>query len=334
MLREVKAEQDIQGRRATPDWYLRFALANVCIFSLREFAKELPKHLDHFLKPTSTSLSPEVNAMTGSQALQALAKAQLMADVLPQAAENLESLRMGNDRQETEEFEEINELVRTCKTEVLQRIAEALTQLRPDQTESEPDLFGEALFTLIHHTEEAIATGDVALVKKVFPKILSASLVLQDYVLSTYQPPTHQVNVSILDPTVDILELSGLAIIYAAIRGDRSDVPIRQAWINQIKSFPQPDQVAKLVLNRLEMKDGYASAGISPRDVARTEWGIRLTNRIVEAGYAVPEFNPFVEERPAWNAPPLIKMLGVTEHMRSLFLKPSHYFRCGDNRAT
>ena len=326
LLREVKAEQDIQGRRATPDWYLRFALADVCIFSLREFAKELPKHLDDFLKPTSTSLAPEVNAMTGSQALQALVKAQLIADALPQAAENLEFLRVGNDRQETGEFEEINELVRTCRTEVLQRTAEALTQLRPDQTRSEPDLFGEALFTLIHHTEEAIATGDVALVKEVFPKILYASFVLQDHVLSTYQPPTHQVNSSILDPTVDILELSGLAIIYATLRGDQSDAPIRQAWINQIKSFPQPDQVAKLVLDRLEMKDGYASLGISPRDVVRTEWGIRLTNKIVEAGYAVPEFNPFVEERPAWNAPPLIKMLGVIEHMRSIFLKPRSIF--------
>ena len=45
LLREVQAEQEIQGRRATPDWYLRFALADVCILSLREFAKEFRKHL-------------------------------------------------------------------------------------------------------------------------------------------------------------------------------------------------------------------------------------------------------------------------------------------------
>ena len=326
LLREVKAEQDIQGRRATPDWYLQFALANACIFSLREFAKELPKLLDDFLKPTPTGLSPEIIAMTGSQALQALVKTQLIADALPQASEKLEALRMGNDRQETEEFGGINELVRTYRTEVLQRIAEALTQLRPDQTRSEPDLFGEALFTLIHHTEEAIATGDVALVKEVFPKILYASFVLQDHVLSTYQPPTHQVNSSILDPTVDILELSGLAIIYATLRGDQSDAPIRQAWIKRFKSFAQPDEAARMVLNRLEMKDGYASMGISPRDVARTEWEIRLTNKIVESGYAVPEFNPFVEERPVWDAPRLIKMLGVTKHMPSIVLKSRTIF--------
>ena len=326
LLREVKAEQDIEGRRKTPDWYLQFALANVCIFSLREFAKELPKLLDDFLVPTPTGSSPEANAMTGSQALQALAKAQLFADALPQAAENLEVLRMGNDRQETEEFGGINELVRTCRNEVLQRISGALIQLRPNQTKSEPDLFGEALFTLIHHTEEAIATGDVALVREVFPRILYSSLVLQEHVLSTCQPPTYQVNSTIMDPTVDILELSGLAMIYATLRGDQSDAPVRQAWIGYLRSFPQPDEAARLVLNRLEMKDGYASLGISPRDIARSEWEIRLANKIVESGYAVPEFNPFVEDRPAWNAPPLIKMLGITEDMRSIFLKPRAIF--------
>ena len=126
---------------------------------------------------------------------------------------------MGNDPQETEEFEGISDLVKKNRSEVLQRIAEALVHLRPNQAKSEPDLFGEALFTLIHHTEEAIATGDVALVKDVFPKVLFASLSLQDHVLSTYQPPTYEVNSTIMDPTVDILELSGLAMIYAAHSG-------------------------------------------------------------------------------------------------------------------
>ena len=326
LLQEIRAEQDIDGRHVTPDWYLRFALANVCVFSLREFAKEFPKLLEDFLMPTSEGSSSEVIAMTGSQALQALAKAQLFADTLPLAAENFEILRMGNDPQETEEFEGISDLVRKNRNEVLQRIAEALVQLQPNQAKSEPDLFGEALFTLIHHTEEAIATGDVALVKDVFPKVLFASLSLQDHVLSTYQPPTYEVNSTIMDPTVDILELSGLAMIYAAIRGDQSDAPVRRAWINQIKCFHQPDQIARLILDRLEMKDGYASFGISQRDIARTDWEIRLTNRIVDAGNAVPEFDPFVRERPAWDAPPLIKMLGVTEHTRSIYLKPRTIF--------
>ena len=199
-------------------------------------------------------------------------------------------------------------------------------QLRPDQKKSEPDLFGEGIFTLIHHTEEAIATGDVALVREIFPKVLYTSLVLQEHVLTSYQSPTYQVNPTILDPTVDILELSGLATIYATLRGDQSDTPIRHAWMEQLKSLPQPDEIARVVLRRLEMKDGQVSLGISPRDIVRSEWETRLTRKIVEAGYTVPEFNPFVEEQPAWNAPPLIKMLGVFDHIGSMSLKPRTIF--------
>ena len=325
LLLEVKAEREIQGRRITPNWYLRFALADVCIFSLREFAKELPKYLDDFLVPTPAPSSPEVNAMIGSQALQAVAKAQLTTDVIPQAVEGLENLRMENDRQQIEEFECLSERVKARRSGVLKCTAEALTQLRPDQSKAEPDLFGEALFTLIHHAEEAIATGDVPLVKEVFPKILFGTAVLQEYVLSTYQPPTYQVNSTLLDPTIDILELSGLSMIYAALRGDQSDEPIREAWENYLRFLPQPDKAAKRVLDTLDIADGIMSSGITPRSVTRSSWDIRLSNHIIKAGYAIPRFNPF-EGGPTWNAPPIIKMLGVLQDMPSIMLKPSAIF--------
>ena len=326
LLKEVKAEQEIQGHRTTPDWYLQLALADVCLLSLREFAKELPNHLETFLNPTPKDLSPEVEAMTGSQSLQALAKAQFVADTLPQAVENLEALRMGNNRQEAEEFDSLNDVIRKCRTEVLQGIAGALIQLQPKQTKSEPDLFGEAYFTLIHHIEEAVATGDVALVKEVFPKILYSSFVLQDYVLSTYQSPTYQVNSAIWDPAVDILELSGLALAYAALRGDQSDAPVRQAWIELISSYPHPDEVARMLLDGLEIGDGYTLGGISPRDIARTEWEMRLSKEVVKAGYGGPKIFHFTDETPEWNAPLIIKMMGVSDQMPTMFLKPRTIF--------
>ena len=325
LLEEVKAEREIQGRRITPNWYLRFALADACIFSLREFAKELPKYLDDFLVPIPASSSPEVNAMIGSQALQAVAKAQLTTEAIPQAVEGLENLRMENDRQQAEELEGLSERVKARRSGVLKRTSEVLTQLRPERPKTEPDLFGEALFTLIHHTEEAIATGDVSLVREVFPKILFGTLVLQEYVLSTYQPPAYQMNPAVLDPTIDILELSGLSIIYAVLRDDKSDGPIREAWENYLRSLPQPDGAAKQVLDTLDIAGGNLSFGITPRSVARTTWEMRLSNHITDSSYAIPTFNPF-EERPTWNAPPLIKMLGVHRDMPSIMLKPHAIF--------
>ena len=325
LLMQVKAEHDIQGRRVTPDWYLRLALADACILSLCEFAKELPKHLDEFLSPTPAHPSQEVNAMTDSQALQALAKVQLFAYTLSPAAENLEQLRMGNDRQEVEEFQGLDKCIKICRAGVLQRMADALVHFQPEQSKSEPDLFGTAHFTLIHHIEEAIADGDVALVKEVFPKVLSSAFILQEYVLSTYLVPAQQVNSALLDPTVDILELSGLAMIYATLRNDQSDAPIRQAWVDILNSLPGSDEAARLILNRLELADGYSHLGITPRDIARTGWETRLSKKIVEAGFAPPAYNPFGKPQP-WNAPPLIKMLGILDRGGPMWLKPYAIF--------
>ena len=325
LLRQVKAEHDIEGRRVTPEWYLRLALADACILSLQEFAKELPRQLDEFLSPTPAHPLPEVNAMTGSQALQALAKVQLVADILPQVVEDLELLRMGNDRQEVEGFQGLDEYVKTFRARVLKQLADALIRLQPEQSKSEPDLFGAALFTLTHHTEEAIAGGDVALVKELFPKVLSSAFLLQEYVLSTYLVPAQQVNSALLDPTVDILELSGLAMIYATLRDDQSAAPIRQAWIDKLNSLPRPDEEARLILNRLDFADGYSRLGITQRDIARTGWETRLSKTIAEAGFAPPADNPFEKPQP-WNAPPLIKMLGILERGGPISLQPRAIF--------
>ena len=159
LLREVRAEHEIQGHRATPDWYLRFALAGECILSLREFAEQFPKLLEDFVEPALKRSSPTLKAMAGSQALQSLMKAQLVVDTVPQVMKDLESLRLGHDPQPIEELENLGESIQACRSLVLTSMAEATKDLRPERSTSTPDLFGEALFSLVHHTEQAIANG-------------------------------------------------------------------------------------------------------------------------------------------------------------------------------
>ena len=324
LLDEVKSERNVQGNRATPDWYLKLALSDACLLSLREVANELPKSLDDFLTPDLTSVSPEATATLGLQGLETLAKAQLVTNTLPQVVENLDKLMLGNDREKGDEFELLSQGVKRSRVKVLGRISEAVLELRPERSKSEPDLFGQCLFTLVHYTEDSIAKGHTSEVREVFPKVLRATFALQEYLQHTYQAPTYQVNTTILDPVMDILELSGLALVYAALRNDQSDLPIREAWGNLLESLPQADAASR-VLNMLDLVDGYLSRGISPRSIARTEWEMRLSRQVREAGYAQPTSHPFEEQR-TWNAPPLIKMLGVSERGGSISLKPRAIF--------
>ena len=185
LLQEVRAEQEIEGRQVTPDWYLRLALTDECILSLREFAKELPELLSDFIGRGLKRSTPAAKVMTGSQALQAVWKAQLVVDDIPKALEGLENLRLTNDPQPAQEFEGLAEQVKSQLSPILEGMAEAVIRIQPGNSSSEPDLFGEGLFKLVHHAELAIESGDVALLTGVFPKILRATLIMQSHVITT-----------------------------------------------------------------------------------------------------------------------------------------------------
>ena len=325
MLLEVKAEQEVQGERVTPNWYLTMTLADSSILSIRETASELPRLLEDFLLSTTVNSSAEVKVLSGLQALQTLSKAQLVYEALPQAIEGLESLRQGNERNEITETEGLHAGIRSCTAKVLESISEALPQLHPERSKSEPDLFGEALFRILHHTEEAVREGNNTLAERVFPRLLQSTLVLQEYLPSAYQPPTYEVSSSLFDPTIDILELSGLAIIYASLRNDHSDEPIRQAWAERLMSTNQPKIAAQWILGILDLEDGSPSLGMSARSMSRSQWAMRLSKVIEERGYAPPEYHPFVKQQP-WSAPPLIKLLGPSEYGGRFFLEPRAIF--------
>ena len=326
LLREVQAELEVEGRRVTPDSYLRFALADKYFVALRAFIEDSPELLaDYFEGPGGPRLSPALETMIATQALQALTKADSVAHAIPRVVDDLSALRGDRDPLPTNELGDLSESIRRMRFEALERIASAITRLRPEHSTASPDLFGEAWFTLVHHAERAIANGDVDLVQHIFSEILDSTFILHEHVFSTYKLPTYQMTPGHLDPVMDALELSGLALIYEELRGDDSAAPVREAWATRIEASGQVERSASDILDLLDLASSAFPFQVSPRSAARGEWGLRLANRIIEEGYARPAYEPF-RDLPHWDAPPLIKMLGVEQSKPSLFLYPQTIF--------
>ena len=322
LLSEIHCEIDIEGRRITPKWYLRSALASESVLSLREFAATLPKRISSYsMFQQPDQFTPEVRAAMGSQALQMLQKAESLAETSHKALEGLNTLHRGHDVQPAVEMDAIGQHIDNLRVKVLVNIAEAVAALRPEQSKSTPDYFGEAVYTLMHHAEQAISEGNTDLIQRVFPQTLQATMALGVHMLSTYQPPSYHFGPAVLNPMLDALELSGLALIYDALRGDRTADPVRRAWQSWHQGVARPQNAAKMILDLLELTVG----SFHPISNRRFEWQRRLTRRIVDAGYARPEPNPFGQTS-EWNAPPLIKMIGVSEHMRNISLDPHTIF--------
>ena len=304
LLAQIHSEIDVEGRRITPDWYLRSALASESIFAFREFATKMPELFSSYLvHPNLDGITPEARAATGSQALQSLQKSELLSETISTAIERLNELNRVHDVQSVHEVEEITLHIDNTRRLVLTQIAESVAQLKPVQAKSAPDYLGEALFTLIHYTERAIADGDTELVRILFSELLQATLKLHDHVFMTYQPPTYMRSPADFNPILHLLDISGLALIYESIRDDNSAESVRQTWCQLIESTEGSGNLASKILDVLDM----AKSGWPHISFLRHEWDRGVVQRIVDAGYARQDQFPFVETQ-RWDAPPLIKI--------------------------
>ena len=325
LLREVHAEEEIEGHRLTPDWHLRSTLARECLQFLHDFARTLPELIADFTFSQNPQLLPETKALLGCEALQTIAKGELLANAILESGRELDSLLFQGDREKGDDLANLGGLLRECRMAVLGQLSEVIMDLRPEQSTSKPDLFGQVYSTLLHHTANVIEEGDTGCVERQFHGIIEATQILNGYVQSIYVPSKYRFSAMNLDPLIHLLELSGIALIYEAIRGDQSAAPVRQAWENWIQSSDEPIAVAKWILDILDLKDGVFWWNTTLRDMERSAWEVRFVNRIIEAGYARPEAMPFATP-PVWNAPRPIKMLGVSEWMSHVDLHPRSLF--------
>ena len=309
MLRQVQAEGIIEGHRITPDWYLRSALASEYLLSLREFADGIPKTLERYVGARHVGArpsSPKVQAMAGAAALHMKTTQEIVR--------RLEDLQKGHDLGDTPEIESLPNSINRLRSIILIQLAQALEQLEPEQVKTDPDWFGQTLFTLLHHTEQAIVDGETSVVSGVFKNILTASLKLHVHVNSTYRPPTYEITSAVLNPVLDLLELSGLAIIYEELGDDESAKPVRNAWHH----WRNRELAIETVLNALDIASGI----FTPMSMMRTNWETRLVNKIHEYGYSTPTYSPFGDVPVKDIRPPLVRMLGVMETGHSLSLHP------------
>ena len=283
LLDQAQAELRIEGKRRTPDWHLKSVLAGECIIAIREVLDRLPAQLREALAvQVHEQMSPQVQTVMGAQTLLMLDKLDYVAESLPQVVAALEDIHQGYEPVTTPELESFAENISDIRSSVLEQLGTTLIHLSPNGSKAVPDYFGQVLYTLTHWAEQAIADGDEELIGRIFPSILHATMTLHDYMLQTYRPPTYEVTPGIYNPLLDILELSGLALVYEAIRGDQSANPVRQSWHNWINASQQPEAVATRILYILDM----TRASFAPVSVMRSEWGRRAAREIVKAGYA------------------------------------------------
>lgn len=318
MLKELHAEHDVEGRRVTPGWHLESALAGECILALRELADQVPGQFDNYVRHLQgTPSPPEARLAIGLELLQTLAKADVFAETAAHSIDDLRQLCRGYEPDDAPEVHGLASRIDRRRSSILELMGQALVESRPEDDRSKPDYFGHAWFTLVNHVQEAIASGDTELVRRAFGSVFHATFKMYGHVITTYRAPTYDFTPAHVDSVIDLLEVSGLAIIYEALRNDQSAAAVRAVWQDWLTDPEHGEARAETILTIVD----YRRGSLIGTGIRRTEWSMRLATDIVDAGYARPEDIPF-EEPPDWRAPLLIKMLGVWRSMPNVSLDP------------
>ena len=323
LLKEVQAEHAVEGRRISPDWYLEYCLALECVLSLREFSSQFSEIVRGYMEfGAQESFSKETRAAFALQTIRMLQQVRLLAESIPRVVQELDRSLDGHVDMESPETAGLIASTTTLRRTAVTELSKLIVELEPTHSDSKPDLFGESIYTLLHCLEQEISTGQTELDPHWIRRLLAASWSFQTFVASKYQPPTFKSTPAVWDPMLDVLELSGLALIYEAIRNDQSAEPVRSAWKAWADAQKSPHDFVRAVLDILDA----ASSWLMPMSIRRTGWEERMVSSIDKAGMARPARFGIEGREERWNAPKIVKLLDISPSYRHVLIKPHALF--------
>ena len=146
-----------------------------------------------------------------------------------------------------------------------------------------PDYFGQAYSVLAEECYKSMATGNEALFQKIFPSFFAASWSAYNLLLQELGDRDERTKIVFSsEPIVDLLELSGYALIYTELGGKQFWNMVKELWDNYLSSITAPQAISKFLMAVVEYRSSLFA--ILPRDLGRTSWKQDLTRRLEEQG--------------------------------------------------
>jgi hypothetical protein len=141
------------------------------------------------------------------------------------------------------------------------------------RTEQLPDYFGHAYSVLAEECYQALVAGDEKLFGQLFPSFFSASLSAHNQLIATKvaHDPIVQYGFAV-QPLLDLLDLSGYALIYSELYGKDYAAQARGRWEVFFSEVSDADKAAHEICYKLRLHESYSGWGIYPRDLRRTTW--------------------------------------------------------------
>ncbi len=174
-----------------------------------------------------------------------------------------------------------------------------------------PDFFGQACLVLSQECYAAMVTGNEKLFQYLFPLVFSASLKAHDRLREQLKDRSDQSRIVLsTEPIIDLMNLSGYAIIYSELNNQHCWGVVQKCWDDYFEEHSDP-QAAMETLSAIHQYRERSLLG-GPRLLLRTEWQIQLQQQLAARGLTERAFLHRLtsEEQPSHHSPVIRALSG------------------------
>lgn len=253
---EVRAE----GRRVSPSWWVEHygakAMATTIIEATRQILQEATSVVER-LEATATTEEPDRAAVASLSALELASKLKTHAPLVTHALEQLAQSR--NDQVSDESWPEPDDWlaeIEHLEQRIIQHLATVSVRLSPELDKARPDLFGHAYKTMFDECFRAVLEGKTDLASALLPAVFYASdraRARLNNVLEDEHWETRFVYTS--EPLIDLMELSGCAILMQELDGSGVWEQMRSRW-DAILDSPTASELPAALAGTLAARGG------------------------------------------------------------------------------
>jgi len=324
LLKTIQFEQAVEGQIITPLWYWEEIIGSSLLLSISESIEALIEIFKMFPTEAASLIEDkqyELAAAAIQRGLEACEKFEYHLGNGSQLAESLADLhRTADIPWPKPDWSKFKGEIDACRGNLASSLARVVNNigLLP-QLEGQPDYFGQAYTFLAEQSYTAMLTGNHKLFEQIFPSFFQSCFIARQRVMKRTKPMAGSMDAALVlstEPILDLLELSGYAILFSEL-GDKELWHITNKLWDSFLSRAADSKII-LISAIAEYRDGVF--GVTPRDFVRTKWQQTFEQKLRESGLLSEYGEPLKKVHKS----AIIKIITRTGH---LFDRPRDIFQ-------
>ena len=286
--KRLEFEQKVERKFISPVWYRRQLVGIRIGHVINECFESMVDSLQKFYVDSSNLLLNNklviLTTYRARRGLEAFSKTQVHLLGIKQQIENLDKFNIEKELPWPKwDWDTIEKKIDKSNDALIQLEAKCLPILSLiNKAENEPDLFGETYHRICQECFESLANNKDEKFSIIFPSLFLSALQAHDRLRASYKDRDARTQILIsFQPLSDLIELSGYAKIYSELFSSPKVWETCQGrWDDYLSNKEKKDGTIKYIITSYQYKQ--AQFGLFARDIWKTNWKIKLNNKLRE----------------------------------------------------